>query len=86
MSEVFGVTPDDLRSKARTKAMVFPRHVAMYLARHLTSDSLADIGRGFGDKDHTTILHGVNRIEGRLEQDPKLRKTLDEIITTIRVE
>jgi chromosomal replication initiator protein len=86
VSEVFGVTPHDLRSRERTKAMVFPRHVAMYLARHLTSDSLADIGRGFGEKDHTTVRHGVNRIEGRLEQDPKLRKTLDEIINTIRVE
>ncbi len=86
VSEVFGVKPQDLRSKERTKAMAFPRHVAMYLARHLTRDSLADIGRGFGDKDHTTVLHGVNRIEGLLEQDPKLRKTLDEIINTIRVE
>ncbi|MBI3457004.1 MAG: chromosomal replication initiator protein DnaA [Candidatus Rokubacteria bacterium] len=86
VSEVFGVKPQDLRSKDRTKAMAFPRHVAMYLARHLTRDSLADIGRGFGDKDHTTVLHGVNRIEVLLEQDPKLRKTLDEIINTIRVE
>src|SRR5262249_14952947 len=86
VSEVFGVTPDELRSKERTKTLAFPRHVAMYLARHLTRDSLADIGRGFGDKDHTTVLHGVNRIEVLLERDPKLRKTLDEIINTIRGE
>jgi chromosomal replication initiator protein len=86
VSEVFGVKPQDLRSKERTKAVAFPCHVAMYLARHLTRDSLADIGRGFGDKDHTTVLHGVNGIEVLLEQDPKLRKTLDEIINTIRVE
>jgi chromosomal replication initiator protein len=86
VAEVFGVKPQDLRSKTRTKAVAFPRQVAMYLARQLTSDSFADIGRGFGGKDHTTVLHAVNKIEGLLQEDPKFRRTLDHIINTIRIE
>jgi chromosomal replication initiator protein len=58
----------------------------MYLARQLTSDSFADIGKSFGGKDHTTVLHAVNKIEALLQEDPKFRKTLDNIINTIRLE
>ncbi|HEV8675765.1 MAG TPA: chromosomal replication initiator protein DnaA [Methylomirabilota bacterium] len=86
VGEVFGVKPLDLRSKTRTKAVAFPRQVAMYIARQLTSDSFADIGRGFGGKDHTTVLHAVNKIEALLQEDPKFRKTIDHIINTIRIE
>jgi chromosomal replication initiator protein len=86
VSEVFGVKPHDLRSKTRTKAVAFPRQVAMYLARQLTSDSFAVIGRSFGGKDHTTVLHGVHKIESLLQEDPKFRKTLDHIINTIPIE
>ena len=49
--------------QTRTKAVAFPRQVAMYLARQLTSESYAEIGRGFGGKDHTTVLHAVNKVE-----------------------
>jgi chromosomal replication initiator protein len=85
VSEVFGVKQADLRSKTRTKAVAFPRQVAMYVARQLTSDSYADIGRGFGGKDHTTVLHAVHKIEALLQDDPKFQKTLEHIISTIRV-
>ncbi len=85
VAEVFHVKTHDLRAKTRTKAVAFPRQVAMYLARQLTSDSYADIGRGFGGKDHTTVLHAVNKIEALLQQDPKFRRTLDHIINTIRI-
>jgi chromosomal replication initiator protein len=85
VAEVFHVKTVDLRAKTRTKAVAFPRQVAMYLTRQLTSDSYADIGRGFGGKDHTTVLHAVNKIEGLLQQDPKFRRTLDHIINTIRL-
>ena len=85
VAEVFHVKTQDLRAKTRTKAVAFPRQVAMYLARQLTSDSYADIGRGFGGKDHTTVLHAVNKIEALLQQDPKFRRTLDHIINTIRL-
>jgi len=86
VGETFGVKPHDLRSKTRTKAVAFPRQVAMYIARQLTSDSFADIGRAFGGKDHTTVLHGVHKIETLLQEDPNFRKTIDRIIQTIRLE
>jgi chromosomal replication initiator protein len=85
VAEVFGVKPHDLRAKTRTKAVAFPRQVAMYIARHLTSESYADIGRGFGGKDHTTVLHAVHKIDALLQDDPKFRKTIDHIISTIRL-
>ena len=86
VAEVFKVRPQDLRAKTRTKAVAFPRQVAMYLTRQLTSDSYADIGRGFGGKDHTTVLYAVQKIEGLLQEDPQFQKTIDHIITTIRIE
>jgi chromosomal replication initiator protein len=85
VAEVFNVKPQDLRAKTRTKAVAFPRQIAMYLTRQLTSDSYADIGRGFGGKDHTTVLHAVTKIEALLQEDTKLRKTIEHIINTISV-
>jgi chromosomal replication initiator protein len=52
----------------------------MYLARQLTHTSLAEVGRAFGGKDHTTVLHAVGKIEALLKDDPRLRKTIDGLI------
>ena len=79
VSEFFSIKPADLRAKNRTQAIVFPRQVAMYLARQLTHASLAEIGRAFGGKDHTTVLHAVDKIQGLLQEDPKLKKTIDTL-------
>jgi chromosomal replication initiator protein len=58
----------------------------MYIARQLTRDSFADIGRAFGGKDHTTVLHGVHKIETLLQEDQNFRKTIDRIIQAIRLD
>ena len=63
--------------------MSFPRQIAMYLARQLTHASLAEVGRAFGGKDHTTVLHAVDKIQTLLQEDPKLRKTIDGLIQGI---
>src|SRR5262249_3232028 len=86
VGEVFGLKPHDLRSKTRTKAVAFPRQVAMYLARQLTSDSFADIGRNFAGKDHTTVLHAANKIEPLPRDDPKSGNPPDHIINPIGIE
>jgi chromosomal replication initiator protein len=83
VGDYFGVKLADLKAKSRTKAVAFPRQVAMYLARQLTHASLAEVGRAFGGKDHTTVLHAVDKIQGLLQEDPKLRKTVDGIIQGI---
>jgi chromosomal replication initiator protein len=80
VGDYFGVKLSDLKAKNRTKAIAFPRQVAMYLARQLTHASLAEVGRAFGGKDHTTVLHAVNKIQTLLQEDPKLRKTVDGVI------
>ena len=83
--ELFGLKLSDLKAKTRTKTVAFPRQVAMYLARKLTHLSLAEVGRAFGGKDHTTVLHAVDKISALLEDDPKLRRTIDTLIQGIQL-
>ena len=83
--DLFGIKPTDLKAKTRTKTIAFPRQVAMYLARQLTHASLAEVGRAFGGKDHTTVLHAVTKIHTLLQEDPKLRKTIETLIQGIQL-
>ncbi|MBI2461638.1 MAG: chromosomal replication initiator protein DnaA [Candidatus Rokubacteria bacterium] len=86
VAEAFGVKPVDLRSATRTRAVAFPRQIAMYLVRQLTHASLAEIGQNFGGKDHTTVLYAVEKIQGVLQEDPKFRRTVDQLIHSLRLE
>src|SRR5690242_4716928 len=83
VSDFFGMKLSDLKAKNRTKAVAFPRQIAMYLARQLTHASLAEVGRAFGGKDHTTVLHAADKIQVLLQEDPKLRRTVDGLIQGI---
>jgi chromosomal replication initiator protein len=83
VSDFFGIKLSDLKAKNRTKAIAFPRQVAMYLSRQLTHASLSEVGRAFGGKDHTTVLHAVDKIQALLQEDPKLRKQVDGLIQGI---
>ena len=82
-AEFFGIRLADMRAKGRTQAVAFPRQIAMYLARQLTHASLSEVGRAFGGKDHTTVLHAVDKIQVLLQEDPKLRKAIDGLIQGI---
>jgi chromosomal replication initiator protein len=77
--DYFGLKLADLRARSRTHAVAFPRQIAMYLARQLTHASLAEVGRAFGGKDHTTVLHAVEKIQRLLQEDPKFKKTIDSL-------
>ena len=79
VSDFFGMKLSDLKAKTRARAIAFPRQIAMYLARQLTTASLLEIGRAFGGKDHTTVLHAVGKITLLIQEDPKLRKTIDAL-------
>ena len=83
VAEFFGVKLGDMRAKNRTKAVAFPRQIAMYLSRQLTHASLTEVGRTFGGKDHTTVLHAVEKIQGLLQDDPKFKKTVDTLTQSI---
>jgi chromosomal replication initiator protein len=73
----YSVSRADILSSRRTAAVVKPRQVAMFLAKMLTPRSLPEIGRRFGGRDHTTVLHAVRKIEALLQSDPSLRDTLE---------
>ena len=85
VSDLFGVTVSELKAKTRTKAVALPRQIAMYLARQLTHASLAEVGRAFGGKDHTTVLHAVDKIQALLQEDQKLRRSIDGLIQAIKL-
>jgi len=75
----YKVEPRALRGKARDKETVLPRQVAMYILRKETDSSLVEIGRELGGRDHSTVLHGLERIEAEMEIDSRLRSDLAEI-------
>ena len=75
----YGIRVSDIKSKRRSKAFVMPRQIAMYLSRSLCNISLSDIGEKFGGKDHSTVIHAINKVESLLKKDPYLIETLEEI-------
>ncbi len=79
VSEHFGVDPDDIISKKRNSEFVLPRQVIMYLCRTLTGDSLQNIGKILGKKDHTTVIHGINKITAEIETNEELRNKIEII-------
>ena len=79
VAEHFGVKPEDIISKKRNSEFVQPRQVAMYLCRDLTETSFTNIGKILGKKDHTTIIHGVNKITEELKVNEDLVNKVDII-------
>lgn len=77
VSRQFNVARNDLLSNRRTRVIVRPRQIAMYLSKIMTPRSLPEIGRRFGGRDHTTVLHAVRKIEGMLAQDQKLAHEIE---------
>jgi chromosomal replication initiator protein len=83
-AEHFGLKQSDLLSERRTRAVARPRQAAMWLAKQLTTRSLPDIGRRFGGRDHTTVLHAVRRIEELKAADPQLTRDLETLTRKLR--
>jgi len=79
-ADAFGVKITDMKSKRRTKAVVLPRQVAMYLCRNFAGASFPEIGNFFGGKDHSTVIHACKVIEEKKEKDPELRAKIDMLI------
>ncbi len=85
VGEYFKLSVEELKSVRRQRSILYPRHVAMYLCRTLTDSSLPEIGRAFGGKDHSTVLHAVEKISKEMAQDghkKHLIAHLTERITT----
>ncbi len=84
VADYFGLSHNDLRGRKRTKAIVFPRQLAMYVAREITEFSTTELGLEFGGRDHTTVMHGCQRVENRIKTDPTLEPTIQHLIRTIK--
>ncbi len=73
----WGVTPEGLRSKARTRTLTVPRQVAMFLARELLGMQLVEIGQAFGGRDHSTVIHSLDKVQKEMTRDRKFRDRVD---------
>ncbi|MGF1475122.1 MAG: chromosomal replication initiator protein DnaA [Geminicoccaceae bacterium] len=80
----FGLKLADMTSKRRARAVARPRQVAMYLAKQLTPRSLPDIGRRFGGRDHTTVMHAIKKIEDLIREDESVARDVEMIRRTLQ--
>src|SRR5438105_8842373 len=83
VGEQFGLRDQDLKVRSNAKAIAFPRQIAMYLVKQLTSASLPEIGKQFGGKHHTTVLHSINKIETLRRSDKDLNRTISRLLDTL---
>ena len=83
VAKEWGVTTEGLRSKTRTKALTAPRQVAMYLMRELLGLQLVEIGAAFGGRDHSTVIHSLERVSGMLREDPALAQRIARLRTLL---
>jgi len=79
VAEQFGLRLVEIKAKNNSRSIVYPRQIAMYLAKHLTEASLPEIGRQFGGKHHTTVLHSVDKIEEVRKGDKDLNRLLNKL-------
>jgi chromosomal replication initiator protein len=80
VGEVFGLRAQDLKVRSNSQQIAFPRQVAMFVVKQLTSASLPEIGRQFGGKHHTTVLHSINKIESQRLTDKDLNKKINRLL------
>lgn len=79
ISRHYGVSKGDILSQRRHRSVVWPRQIGMYLAKQMTSRSLPEIGRRFGNRDHTTVLHAIRKIDGELNGNTRLRDEIEDL-------
>ena len=84
VSERFGMTVSELCSAKRSQSIAYPRQVAMYLSRALTDSSLPKIGKEFGGRDHTTVMHANAKIEGMIREDRSVYNLVQELTARIK--
>jgi chromosomal replication initiator protein len=82
--EYYGLKVQDIKARKRTRDIAFPRQVAMYLCKVLTGSSLSEIGKGFGGKDHSTVIHACKLIEKKRKEDEEFDKKIDYLIKKIK--
>jgi len=84
VSEHFNLREQDLKVRSNTRAIAFPRQVAMYIVKQLTTASLPEIGRQFGGKHHTTVLHSIDKIEEMRRSDKHLNRAITRLMDALQ--
>jgi chromosomal replication initiator protein len=83
VAKEWGVTVEGLRSKTRTKMLTTPRQIAMYLTRELLATQLVEIGNGFGGRDHSTVIHSLEKVQQAVSEDNELKNRIQKIRTNL---
>jgi chromosomal replication initiator protein len=84
VAQEWGVTTDGLKSKTRTKTLTIPRQAAMYLCREILGLQLVEIGNAFGGRDHSTVIHSLERAAHLLTEDPVFRERVEKLRTALQ--
>jgi chromosomal replication initiator protein len=81
----WGITVDGLQSKTRTKTLTIPRQVAMFLAREVLGMQLVEIGLAFGGRDHSTVIHSLERAEAMMAESEEFRSRVERLRETLKL-
>jgi chromosomal replication initiator protein len=84
VADHFGIPEEAMKVKKRTSTLAYPRQIAMYLARELTSISYTELGNRFGGRDHTTVMHACDKVTAARETDPELRQILQRLMHALK--
>ena len=83
VADKYGVTAEDITGKRRSREIATPRQVAMYICREMTDMSTTSIGRAFGDRDHTTVLHGCDKVADAIAADFAFKRRVEELMKLV---
>jgi len=84
VAEYFSLSHTDMKGNRRTKAIAFPRQLAMYITREITEFSTTEIGNAFGGRDHTTVMHACQKVQDKIRTDDTLEPTIQYLIRSIK--
>lgn len=84
VAHYFGIPVAEMRSARRFRDVARPRQIAMYLAKQLTPQSLPEIGRRFGNRDHTTVIHAIRQVEHLRAIDPELNEDVEALLEALQ--
>ena len=84
VAEYFSIRLSDLKGRKRNRAISYPRQVAVYLARELTSYSLPELGEFFGGRDHTTILHAYEKISKEVKNNKSVKDLINRLVSEVK--
>jgi len=79
VGKYFNINPKDLKGSKRSNDITFPRQIAMYLCRNVANMSLPQIGRDFGKRDHTTVMHACNKIEKDIKESKETKLIVESV-------